>query len=120
MLGQQVRNDGARDRAAACAEAGLERDQPQDTGGRCVPKDDLEREEKRTHRLSAGCEEVELPAVHSVHERAGEQSERDQRNRLGQPDGARPGRALRHLPDLEHDGHERHLAAETGQGLAEP
>lgn len=101
-------------------EAGLNCDQPQNTGDRKVPEEALECEEERTHGLPAGREQIELPAVHPVDERPDEETERDEWNRLRQPDGARPRGALRHLPDLEHHGDECHLAAEPGQGLTEP
>ncbi|MEV4579840.1 hypothetical protein AB0K16_42005 [Nonomuraea jabiensis] len=67
-----------------------------------------------------GGDEAEPPAVQPVDERSGEQPERDERDRLRQADGAGPRDAAYHLPDLEHHLDDRHLAAKTGQGLADP
>lgn len=54
-------------RAAAGDEAGLNGDQPQNTGGRKPPEEGLECKEERTHGLPADRGQIELPAVHAVH-----------------------------------------------------
>ena len=78
-------------RAAVGDEAGLNGDQPQNTGGRKPHEEGLECKEERTQGLPADREQIELPAVHAVHavhaidERSGEEPERDEWNRLCQP-----------------------------------
>lgn len=64
---QRCAPGGGRIRAAAGDEAGLNGDQPQNTGGRKPLEEGLECKEERTHGLPADREQIELPAVHAVH-----------------------------------------------------
>ena len=66
VLGQKVRDEGARGRAPDSAEAGMHDHQPQNPGGREVSEEALKCEKERTRGMPAGCDQAEPAAVHAV------------------------------------------------------